>query len=775
MRRKMKKLIIFLTLIVCYCSFIFANPDYKNENGTVLSTVTENDTTTTIRKCNLTLTTGTNLEVYKCKVYENPNEEKLLGTINPGDTIKISQVCEIQKPDNSWWDDYIREEIWYKISDKDLNGWIRVGTTIFISTPYNTPNPYNNDNWSILESFKHKWKKYTVRKFNQNLYVNDNVWLRKNPWKEENNTILLINGKDQPQKILVKKMVEQTEIIDDIKDHWIYVSYGENEGWIFGGYTTGSNKETEKQYNFPETIIRNSFAAQEESVPDKINSPKDTTKIKNILKVTGKIMIYILIGLVVLYFIYDKLIKKLLTKKKENSDTGNEVAEQDKKERKETEKKIHSAKIFQEKENLKTYDRINNILSYMNEGLYGKEEAIRLTLLSAIAGETIFFMGPPGTAKSMIARRMQEAFRDDTNYFEYLMSQFSTPDEICGPISLKKLGHDKYIRLTNGYLPRANIAFLDEIWKSGPAILNTLLTIINEKIYHNGNKVEKVPLIALVAASNEFPEKNKGLEALWDRFTIRVMVNPLADDKAFFDMVTRTGKVHKPSLKYKNYQLTKNEVWDFQEKITKIEVPEYIQDVIKSIRIELDNKNKETKRSDDEKYYISDRKWKKIVNILKASAFLNGRTAVDLMDCQLISYCIWGTAQQRLECKVLIEEVIKGDNVNVSSSLKALKNQISNFEKDIASIDSSGASSYIIHNAKENITNKQYLPLETEIHAEIKKIEQMQETQQTAFEQNLFVDDSFKTIVLQKLDAQKEELEVLKVKLDKIHHNYASN
>ena len=194
-------------------------------------------------------------------------------------------------------------------------------------------------------------------------------------------------------------------------------------------------------------------------------------------------------------------------------------------------------------------DRIKTLLKYLNQNLYGKEEAVRLALLSAVAGESIFFIGLPGTAKSMISRRIAAAFRDfykdgkfsteNGGYFEYLMNEFSTPDEICGPVDLSALNDkpSRYTRQTKGYLPSAKVAFLDEIWKSGPAILNTLLTIVNERIFHNGSEIEKVPLISLAAASNELPEKNRGLEALWDRFILRVSVNPVSKEEDFFKVV----------------------------------------------------------------------------------------------------------------------------------------------------------------------------------------------------------------------------------------------
>ncbi len=289
-------------------------------------------------------------------------------------------------------------------------------------------------------------------------------------------------------------------------------------------------------------------------------------------------------------------------------------------------------------------ERFEQLLREMNRGIYEKETEISLSLLAALAGESVILLGPPGVAKSMVARQLKTAFRD-VRSFEYLMSRFSTPDEIFGPVSIQKLKtSDTYERAVDGYLPTADVVFLDEIWKAGPAIQNTLLTVINEKNFRNGNKEMHLPLKLLVAASNELPAKGEGLEALWDRFVIRIESRPIRQEKNFRAMLLE-GKREEERVKNPN-AISSEEYAEWAARINGVGVSEEVLGAISSIRKALRSVNVD-EAAERRNIYVSDRRWKNIVRLLRTSAFMQDRGEVAVCDLLPIYHCLWQEPEER--------------------------------------------------------------------------------------------------------------------------------
>jgi MoxR-like ATPase len=167
-------------------------------------------------------------------------------------------------------------------------------------------------------------------------------------------------------------------------------------------------------------------------------------------------------------------------------------------------------------------NRINRFRTSLGRFFVNKQEIIDLMVIAAMAQEPLLLVGPPGTAKSDLVVKFKDALGlDEHDYFEYMLTRFTEPSEIIGPIDINLLREGQYVRLTKGKLPTCRIAFLDEIFKSNSAILNILLTIINEKKFYQDGVPVSVPLRVLFAATNEVPEQAE-LAALKDRFVLKI-------------------------------------------------------------------------------------------------------------------------------------------------------------------------------------------------------------------------------------------------------------
>ncbi len=165
-----------------------------------------------------------------------------------------------------------------------------------------------------------------------------------------------------------------------------------------------------------------------------------------------------------------------------------------------------------------------DVIGPLKRRFVGRDEVVDLIALAIVSGEHLFLHGPPGTAKSALIRGFAESVNG--RYFEYLLTRFSEPNEVFGPIDLAKLRDGTVATVTTGMLPEAEFAFLDELFNANSAILNNLLTVLNERLYRRGAETRKLPLLSLFSASNALPE-DESLRALFDRFLIRCHVDNL--------------------------------------------------------------------------------------------------------------------------------------------------------------------------------------------------------------------------------------------------------
>ena len=288
--------------------------------------------------------------------------------------------------------------------------------------------------------------------------------------------------------------------------------------------------------------------------------------------------------------------------------------------------------ITAEGQGAELYEKIRNLRDVLLEGLVERDVIVRLALLAALAGEHILLLGPPGTAKSLVARRLKFAFAKAT-YFERLLTRFTVPEELFGPLSIKGLEEDRYERLTDSYLPTASVAFLDEIFKANSAILNALLTLLNEREFDNGAKREKTPLVSTVGASNELPE-SQDLDALYDRFLLRVHLGPVSKE-GFNSLLGLRGN-DMPTVA-NSLQMSTEDLESVQRDAEQVEVPDDVLALMGEMR----------EWCAAEEIPVSDRRWRKILKLLQVAALTNGRECVSIWDCWLLQHCIWSDPEER--------------------------------------------------------------------------------------------------------------------------------
>jgi MoxR-like ATPase len=304
--------------------------------------------------------------------------------------------------------------------------------------------------------------------------------------------------------------------------------------------------------------------------------------------------------------------------------------------------------------------RINQHRRELREYFVKRDEELDLATVCACAQEPLLFVGPPGTAKSdLVVKFVESLGLGEDDYFEYMLTKFTEPSEILGPIDIDLLKQGRFVRRTRGKLPEARVAFLDEIFKSNSAILNTLLTIVNERKYYQDGEPTPVALKLLFAATNDIPEQSE-LDALADRFILKIETRPVKD--SHFDELIDAGvmnEVYRATaqrpwargtasfedfLKFKRFlDLTLGARGaggaDRESWFPKAVFAEFRR-VVRSLETE-------------DKVFVSDRKLVKLYRLLRTRAFLFHGGRVESQDLALLSY----VGNRRHELPVVSEKV----------------------------------------------------------------------------------------------------------------------
>jgi MoxR-like ATPase len=287
--------------------------------------------------------------------------------------------------------------------------------------------------------------------------------------------------------------------------------------------------------------------------------------------------------------------------------------------------------------------RMQEAARIMEQHFLDKQEVVRLMLISVVAGEHMLLIGPPGTAKSAMVRLFARLI--DARYFEYLLTRFTEPNELFGPVDIKAFREGTYTRKTDTMLPEAEIVFLDEIFRSNSAILNSLLTILNERKFSNGSKLMSVPLLSMFGASNEVPNDDN-LSAIFDRFLIRVVSDNL-DSYHFHNLIAK-------GLANESARLTGKD--DLRPVISAREIGELHHRFDSHLQFSEDFLSKYKGlifQIRSEGISVSDRRVVKLLKLFAASAVVDGRGEANDSDFFILKH-IWNNLDQT----EILEEIV---------------------------------------------------------------------------------------------------------------------
>jgi len=289
-------------------------------------------------------------------------------------------------------------------------------------------------------------------------------------------------------------------------------------------------------------------------------------------------------------------------------------------------------------------DRLQQVLLHLKGQFVGKDDIVDLMGICLAARENLFLLGPPGTAKSAMVRGLSKLINGKT--FEYLLTRFTEPNELFGPFDIRKLRDGDLVTNTDGMLPEANLVFLDELLNANSAILNSLLMVLNERIFRRGRETRALPAVMIVGASNHLPE-DEALRALFDRFLLRVHCGNV--DPALLNKVLEAGWLLERKESSGNPEISAEEIFGIQAMINQVDLqdirPLYI-NLIQMLR--------------NAGVALSDRRAVKLQRLIAASALLCKRKKAIPSDLWVLRY-IWDTEEQQEVIAGIVNSIVDTD------------------------------------------------------------------------------------------------------------------
>jgi len=267
--------------------------------------------------------------------------------------------------------------------------------------------------------------------------------------------------------------------------------------------------------------------------------------------------------------------------------------------------------------------KLRELLAELEKPFIGRSEEARLLVLSLVSGEHVLLIGEPGTAKSALARRLADLVK--ARFFKYLLTRFTEPDELFGPLDINALREGRYVRVTRGKLPEADIAFIDEIFNANSAVLNMLLTLMNERIVYDGYSEIRIPLLTLISASNNVPDEPE-LQAIYDRFLIRHFLKPVSED-LWGKLIDASWLIEQGVYQDVKPVVTIEEVKATSSLVFKVDVGGVKEKLLKLYAV-----------LEDQGVHLTDRRKGKALKVIAANALLDGRMKAVEEDLFMLKY-----------------------------------------------------------------------------------------------------------------------------------------